>query len=359
MIRARVKCIAPFGHHTDINQIRMSMARPEAATKVILWSSRAMARTGLRMMPTFPSPPLKFRTASLPQYGFKASMSNGAFLSNGEIKPAPSMLSPSLSLRPSFASVPRDRRLGSEPKPVPSNACRRSRGVLPRYPRGPWLRRELCSLAPSSLTTSPSASPTGTLRFHGSAAYTQRLRCAGAPRQPVGPSLLSLLSFPLVPSTLPRRACRVLPLYSRGNTRLPPKNKRVATRNTRLCQLCSTGRLFRDCIVHFMLRPEILPSPPDWLRQGEVTCSPPCLLRYLVTSAFDAIRCRTTLEVRLDGRMGNLPSSGLAPDQLQQLVRLHILRAFAPWRLLLKSYRKGTKTRRITKSLWLRPPAEP
>jgi hypothetical protein len=31
-----------------------------------------MARTGLRMMPTFPSSPLKFRTAGFPQYGFKA-----------------------------------------------------------------------------------------------------------------------------------------------------------------------------------------------------------------------------------------------------------------------------------------------
>ena len=40
---------------------------------------RAMARTGLRMMPTFPSPPLKFRTVGFPQYGFKAGFSGGAF----------------------------------------------------------------------------------------------------------------------------------------------------------------------------------------------------------------------------------------------------------------------------------------
>jgi hypothetical protein len=38
-----------------------------------------MARTGLRMMPTFPSPPLKFRTAGFPRYGFKASMSDETF----------------------------------------------------------------------------------------------------------------------------------------------------------------------------------------------------------------------------------------------------------------------------------------
>jgi hypothetical protein len=38
-------------------------------------SGRAMALIGLRMMPTFPSPSLKFRTAGFPQYGFKASLS--------------------------------------------------------------------------------------------------------------------------------------------------------------------------------------------------------------------------------------------------------------------------------------------
>jgi hypothetical protein len=38
-----------------------------------------MARTGLRMMPTFPSPPLKFRTVGFPQYGLKAGISDEAF----------------------------------------------------------------------------------------------------------------------------------------------------------------------------------------------------------------------------------------------------------------------------------------
>ena len=37
-----------------------------------------MARSGLRMMPTFPLPSLKFRTASFPQYGFKAGVSDRA-----------------------------------------------------------------------------------------------------------------------------------------------------------------------------------------------------------------------------------------------------------------------------------------
>ena len=53
------------------------------------WSGRAMARTGLRMMPTFPSPSLKFRTVGFPQYGFKASLSGRAFLPSDAVKPAP------------------------------------------------------------------------------------------------------------------------------------------------------------------------------------------------------------------------------------------------------------------------------
>ena len=44
-----------------------------------------MARSGLRMMPTFPLPSLKFRTAGFPQYGFKAGMSDKAFPSNAAL----------------------------------------------------------------------------------------------------------------------------------------------------------------------------------------------------------------------------------------------------------------------------------
>jgi len=46
-------------------------------------SGKAMALIGLRMMPTFTSPPLKFRTAGFPQYGFKAGISDKAFPKTG------------------------------------------------------------------------------------------------------------------------------------------------------------------------------------------------------------------------------------------------------------------------------------
>jgi predicted dehydrogenase len=45
-------------------------------------SGKAKARTGLRMMPTFPLPPLKFCTAGFPRYGFKAGLSDEAFPAN-------------------------------------------------------------------------------------------------------------------------------------------------------------------------------------------------------------------------------------------------------------------------------------
>ena len=45
-------------------------------------SGRTMARIGLRMMPPFPSSPLRFRTVSFPQSGSKAGISDGAFPSS-------------------------------------------------------------------------------------------------------------------------------------------------------------------------------------------------------------------------------------------------------------------------------------
>ncbi len=47
------------------------------------------------------------------------------------------------------------------------------------------------------------------------------------------------------------------------------------------------------------------------------------LLRYRCPSRFGAGRHHPELGGRLDGRTGNLPSSGLAPDQSRQVVRLH------------------------------------
>src|ERR1700730_9000936 len=50
-------------------------------------SGRVEARTGLRMMPTFPRPSLSFRTVGFPRYGWKDS----TFPRIGRLKPAPDM----------------------------------------------------------------------------------------------------------------------------------------------------------------------------------------------------------------------------------------------------------------------------
>src|SRR6516225_6695791 len=148
-----------------------------------LWSGRAMARSGLRMMPTFPLPSLKFRTVGFPQYGFKAGLSDRAFPFDATLA--------SVGLPLSFV-LPATR--------VGSPFCAGGRGALEHHrssgptalPQGPSLQTGLFCPGPSSLTA-PSAPLAGTSRFHRLAAYTGCLRCAGAPRRPTSGSGLSLL----------------------------------------------------------------------------------------------------------------------------------------------------------------------
>jgi len=59
------------------------------------------------MMPTFPSPPLKFRTVGFPQYGLKASLSGSAFPETSPLKLAPSIRGSTAALPPPFARLRR------------------------------------------------------------------------------------------------------------------------------------------------------------------------------------------------------------------------------------------------------------
>ena len=68
----------PFGTQFVSRALTQTL-KPNLLQFVYGRSGRTMARTGLRMMPTFPSSPLKFRTAGFPRYGFKAGLSKGAF----------------------------------------------------------------------------------------------------------------------------------------------------------------------------------------------------------------------------------------------------------------------------------------
>ena len=109
-----------------------------------------MARTGLRMMPTFPSSPLRFRTASFPQYGSKAGLSVGAFPLSVQVKPTPGIPCPCSGLLPTFASsVAAPKPRSESRKPARFDAAMRAAHAA--LPQGPSLRFGLFCPAPSSL----------------------------------------------------------------------------------------------------------------------------------------------------------------------------------------------------------------
>ena len=143
-----------------------------------------MARTGLRMMPTFPSSPLKFRTASFPQYGFKAGFQAGPSSSDANLAHPSSLPPPFVRGCP----LPRSPRCVGEAKIRRAPPCKRFRstpGVLAPV----WV---LVSQSISAYPT-PSAPLAGTSRFRCLATYTPCLRCAFPPRRPTSGSVLSLL----------------------------------------------------------------------------------------------------------------------------------------------------------------------
>jgi hypothetical protein len=242
-----------------------------------------MARTGLRMMPTFPSPSLKFRTVGFPQYGFKAS------LSGATCRPA-SRQTESADTRPvrqratrlssPFARV--HSRPGGQalsPDRARALACRCARGDA-SLPQG--------SLAPARVLLSRALiayfDPIRQSRGHATTSRPGRLY--------VAPSLCGCASatrgtFPTFATVLSRRAVDHTPVGSRccpvarahSDTRLPRFVPESPPTRARLCQQYSAGSTFRRGIVRFMLRPVWLPSPPDWLRPDGVTCAPPGLLR--------------------------------------------------------------------------------
>ncbi len=154
---------------------------------VALWdlpsqSGRTVARTGLRMMPTFPPSPLSFRTAGFPQYGWKAGVSDRAFPIRSPLTPAPGIRQLTLGLHPSFAH--HVVRLGN---PVLSRAddyVMRHLGVgLSSAPGALAPLRVILSRCINAYRPHPTHSQAHH-DFAVYATYTQCLRCAGAPRRP-------------------------------------------------------------------------------------------------------------------------------------------------------------------------------
>jgi hypothetical protein len=183
-----------------------------------------MARTGLRMMPTSPSPPLKFRTVGFTQYGSKTSMSDSAFLNRNSVKPAPGVPSIPLSLPPSFAHFHVRYTTGTAVQINPRFYELLFERPTPLYPRGPWLQSELCCLDPASLTVTPSASPAGTLRFRITLYSTPSLCGSASASHGTFPTFTAALSMHVADPT--PAVHRVLPLYSLGDSRLPLPTKK-------------------------------------------------------------------------------------------------------------------------------------
>jgi len=274
------------------------------------------------MMPTFPPPPLRFRRVGFPQYGSKASLSAEACPGGDEVKPTPGMP----SARPEFASRLRDAgryRIGTPPVPAPKgNPARSSLPAPPLTPGVLGSGRVLLS-RPSSLIR-PHAPVSGAPRD-----FTTLRRFYSGPslggRAGSDPRDLPYFPCRAVPTCRGPYAGRLappLPLSRGDNHRLPrfrtepPPTTPASASNTR------RGPRFRRCILRFMLRPAGLPRPPGWLRRREPTPLP-LPTEDFVTLAFGPMPHGTRLRVRLDWRTGNLQSSGLAPDQSRQVVRLH------------------------------------
>jgi len=142
-------------------------------------------------MPTFPSPPLKFRTAGFPQYGFKAGLRAAPSRAVFRLSRLPAYPLRAYGLRPSFVSSGANSRL-----PLCVGQVTRldtaMRAAFAALPGGPGSSLGYSVPAHPRLSA-PSAPLVGTPRFPGTAGYTRRLRCAGAPRRPASGSALSLL----------------------------------------------------------------------------------------------------------------------------------------------------------------------
>ena len=168
-------------------------------------SGKTMARIGLRMMPTSPWSPLKFRTAGFPRYGLKAGISDGAFPRTGfaivlrAVRPPsgfPCSVSGAMGLiRHLRASViplyPRGPRSGPgyavPVHPHLTGPIRPTRRHIPTSPQGGLY--EISSLC---LTCTGLGDPRVVLSFH---------RCSFATCRPLRPRGTLRL---LVPSTSPK-----------------------------------------------------------------------------------------------------------------------------------------------------------
>jgi hypothetical protein len=135
-------------------------------------------------MPTFPSSPLKFRTAGFPQYGFKAGFPRGPSCQDTDVS-YPASLLPAFVLAAASVSLRTvSESLVAKLAPPRERFYRSTPGVLAPV-------RVLLSRSFIAYST-PSAPLAGTSRLRCLATYTPCPRCAFPPRRPTSGSALSL-----------------------------------------------------------------------------------------------------------------------------------------------------------------------
>src|SRR6266478_2976361 len=171
--------VQPLGH-----------ALPALCRVHVRLSGRTVARNGLRMMPTFPPPPLSFRTAGFPQYGWKAGLSGSAFPHVAQVKQAPGIPCATRKFASALRALrcPALRRSVSEQWTRWRTAIRGVDSSTPEVFAPVWV---LLSQPINAYSTS-SVPLAGTSRSRRLAVYTGCPRCAGAPRRPASGSVLSL-----------------------------------------------------------------------------------------------------------------------------------------------------------------------
>ena len=205
-------------------------------------------------MPTFPPPPLSFRTVSFPQYGWKVGLSGSAFPHVAQVKPAPGI--PCASRR--FASALRALRCHT----LRPALCRNSGldGALPfeelsPLPQRSSLRSGFCCPGPSSLIRPhpphlQAHSDFTAWRFIGNAfAVLVRL---GDPR--VVPCFCCTFPLGMPSSTTAGNSLAVCTQFLRQRHWPSPEVERLGTPEKPHHPL-QMGRTFAASLVRYSLRP--------------------------------------------------------------------------------------------------------
>ncbi len=223
-----------------------------------------------------------FRTAGFPQYGYKASLSDGAFqtVPRAEVDSRHTLAASPVCPHPSRTRRPR-HLVGSESH-RPGRCARRCASDIRRSTPGVLGSGASCAVSrhPRLLRPHPSVS-----QARDDFAAVPFIRRAFAVRERLGDPR-DLPYFRCCPvHTCHRPYAGGFEMLSRycthRDTRLPRFRSESPPTRARLCQQYPTGVLFRRCIVRFMLRPACLPRPPDWLDTDGITCVPSMLLRTL------------------------------------------------------------------------------